>query len=63
MAAGEQITEESFVAYLVRERKLNDEEIISSLTEMFSAAIDTVSRYLQGHSSLTPYICVFVYEL
>ncbi|XP_072024741.1 cytochrome P450 27C1-like [Amphiura filiformis] len=44
VAAGEKITEESFVAYLVREGKLNDEEIISSLTEMFSAAIDTVSN-------------------
>ena len=42
VAAGEEITEESFVAYLVREGKLNHQEIISNITDLFAAAIDTV---------------------
>ena len=46
VAAGEKITEESFVAYLVREGKLSHEEILSSLAEMFGAAIDTVGLTL-----------------
>lgn len=56
VAAGEEITEESFVAYLVREGKLNHQEIISNITDLFAAAIDTTSNstlwtlYLLGHN-------------